>query len=109
MALQKVIHILCDARRIGSVLSYTLPKGKEEVCTVLVLEKQVNLINENIYSISIQAFSPIDTASASLEVSTEVTGVWGLIVLLKNISAFFSSCPSSPKTSRAESKENELS
>ena len=65
--------------------------------------------SSHIYSISIQAFSPIDTASASLEVSTEVTGVWGLIVLLKNISAFFSSCPSSPKTSRAESKENELS
>ena len=48
MALQKVIHILRDARRIGSVLSYTLPKGKEEVCTVFVLEKQVNLINKDI-------------------------------------------------------------
>ena len=55
------------------------------------------------------AFSPRDTANASLAVSTEVTGVCGLIVLLENISALCSSSPSSPIISNAESKENELS
>ena len=59
--------------------------------------------------ISIVAFSPRDTANASLAVSTEVTGVCGLIVLLENISALRSSSPSSPIISNAESKENELS
>ena len=48
MALQEVIHVLRDTRCKRTVLSYTLPKGKEEVCGILVLEKQVNLINEDI-------------------------------------------------------------
>ena len=47
MALQKVVHILCNTGGISTVLSYTLPKGKEEVCTVLVLEKEVDFINED--------------------------------------------------------------
>ena len=44
MALQKIIDILRDTRRIRSVLSDTLPKRKQEVCGILVLKQQINLI-----------------------------------------------------------------
>ena len=47
MGLKQVVHILRDARGISAVLSYTLPKGEQEVCTVLVLEQKVDLINED--------------------------------------------------------------
>ena len=58
---------------------------------------------------SIQAFSPIDTARASLAVSTCVIGLCGIIVRLKNISALRSSCPSSPSISKADTSAKELS
>ena len=47
MGLKQVVHILRDARGISTVLSHTLPKGEQEVCTVLVLEQKVDLINED--------------------------------------------------------------
>ena len=47
MGLKQVVHILRDARGISAVLSHTLPKGEQEVCTVLVLEQKVDLINED--------------------------------------------------------------
>ena len=47
MALQKVVHILCNAGGISAVLSYTLPKRKQEVCRILVLEQEVDFINED--------------------------------------------------------------
>ena len=40
VGLKQVVHILRDARGISAVLSYTLPKGEQEVCTVLVLEQK---------------------------------------------------------------------
>ena len=47
MALLEVIHVLRDTRCKCTVFSYSFPKGKEEVCGIFVLEKQVNLINED--------------------------------------------------------------
>ena len=47
MALQKVVHILRNAGGISTVLSHTLPKGKQEVCGVFVLEQEVDFINED--------------------------------------------------------------
>ena len=47
MALQKVVHILSDTGCVCTVLSYTLPECKEEVCRILVLEQKINLINED--------------------------------------------------------------
>ena len=85
MALQKVIHILCDARRLGSVLSYTLPKGKEEVCTVLVLEKQVNLINENIGVLALRSVLR-DTVENGVEDNKHTDG-HKLLTEVKNVVA----------------------
>ena len=48
MALQEVVHVLRNTGCKRTVLSYSFPKGKEEVCRIFVLEKQVNLINEDI-------------------------------------------------------------
>ena len=47
VALQKVVHILRDACAVRTVLSYSFPERKEEVCGVFVLKEQINLINEN--------------------------------------------------------------
>ena len=47
VGLKQVVHILRDARGISAVLSHTLPKGEQKVCTVLVLEQKVDLINED--------------------------------------------------------------
>ena len=47
MALQKVVHILRNASSISTVLSYTLPKSKQEVCGVFVLEKEIDFINKD--------------------------------------------------------------
>ena len=47
VGLKQVVHILRDARGISAVLSYTLPKGEQEVCTVLVLEQKVDFIDED--------------------------------------------------------------
>ena len=47
MGLKQVVHILRDARGISAVLSHTLPKGEQEVCTVLVLEQKVDFIDED--------------------------------------------------------------
>ena len=44
MALQEIVHILRDACRIRSVLSDTLPQGKQEVSGILMLEQQINLV-----------------------------------------------------------------
>ncbi len=43
----KVVHILRNAGGISTVLSYTLPKSKQEVCGVFVLEQEVDFINED--------------------------------------------------------------
>ena len=56
MALQEVVHVLRDARAVRPVLTHTLPEGKEEVRTVLVLEQQINFINENK---RVPAFRPV--------------------------------------------------
>ena len=47
MALQKVIHILCDTGTVRTIFTHTLPEGKEEVCRVFMLEQQIDFINEN--------------------------------------------------------------
>ena len=47
MALKQVVYILRDTRTESAVLSYAFPQGKEEVCTVLMLEQQIDFINEN--------------------------------------------------------------
>ena len=47
MALQKVVHILGNTCAVLPVFPHTLPKGKEEVSGILVLEQQINLINED--------------------------------------------------------------
>ena len=56
MALQKVVHVLRDARAVRPVLTHTLPEGKEEVSGILVLEQQINLVNENK---RVPAFRPV--------------------------------------------------
>ena len=56
MALQKVVHILCNTRSISTVFTHTLPKGKKEVSGILVLEQQINLINEDE---GVSAFRPV--------------------------------------------------
>ena len=48
VALQQIFHILSYSRDESSVLTHTLPKGKEKVCRIFVLEKQVYLINKDI-------------------------------------------------------------
>ena len=47
VGLKQVVHILRDARGISAVLSHTLPKGEQEVCTVFVLEQKVDLIDKD--------------------------------------------------------------
>ena len=47
MALQKVVHILRNAGGVSTVLSHTLPKSKQEVCGVFVLEQKIDFINED--------------------------------------------------------------
>ena len=47
VALQKVVHILRNARAVRTVFSYSFPERKEEVGGVFVLKEQINLINEN--------------------------------------------------------------
>jgi len=44
MALQEIVYILRDTRRISSILSDTLPQGKQEISAILVLEQQINLV-----------------------------------------------------------------
>ena len=56
------------------------------------------------YSMSTRAFSAMDTARASLAVSTVVTASWGLMVRWVNISALRSSLPSSSTISKAQSR-----
>ena len=45
VGLEKVLHILRDTSHTGTVLSHTFPEGKQEVCAVLMLEQQIDLIN----------------------------------------------------------------
>ena len=47
MALQKVVHILRNTGGISTVLPYTLPKSKQKVCGVFVLEQEIDFINED--------------------------------------------------------------
>ena len=47
MGLEQIVHILRDTGRISAVLTDTLPKSEQEVGTLFVLEKQINLINED--------------------------------------------------------------
>ena len=47
MALQEVVHILGDTRAVRTVLTHTLPEGKQEVGTILVLEQEIDFINED--------------------------------------------------------------
>ena len=47
MGLKQVVHILRDARGIRALLSHTLPKGEQKVCTVLVPEQKVDFIDED--------------------------------------------------------------
>ena len=47
MALQKVVYILRDSRRIRTVLSDPLPKGKKEISRILVLEQQIDFIHKD--------------------------------------------------------------
>ena len=56
------------------------------------------------YAISTRAFSEMETARASLAVSTVSTALCGLMVHLVNISALRSSFPSSSMTSSAQSR-----
>ena len=56
MALQQVIHVLRDASTVRSVLTHTLPEGKEEIRTVLMLKQQIDFINENK---GVPAFRPV--------------------------------------------------
>ena len=58
-----------------------------------------------IYSMSTRAFSAIETARASLAVSTLVTATWGRMVRLVNISAFLFRLPSSSSTSREHKRQ----
>ena len=58
-----------------------------------------------IYSKSTRAFSPMESASASLAVSTNVTSRCGLIVRFVNISAFLLNFPSSSSTSREHKRK----
>ena len=48
MALQKILDILRNARNERTVLADTLPQGKEKVCGVFMLEKEIDFINEDI-------------------------------------------------------------
>ena len=56
MALQEVVHILCDSSTVRPILTHTLPEGKEEVGGILVLEQQINFINEDK---CVPAFRPV--------------------------------------------------
>ena len=38
VALQKVVHILCDAGTVRAVLAHTLPKGKQEIGAVILMQ-----------------------------------------------------------------------
>ena len=66
-------------------------------------------VSPHINGISTLAFSPIDTANASLAVETAVTLTWGLIVLLVNISALRFNSPFSPIISSEHKRQYELS
>ena len=48
MALQKVLDILRNARNKRTVLTDTLSQGKEKVCGVIMLVKEIDFINEDI-------------------------------------------------------------
>ena len=54
---------------------------------------------------STRAFSEMDTASASLAVSTLVTATWGRMVRRVNISAFLFRLPCSSNTSKEQSRQ----
>ena len=45
VGLQEVAHILRNAGAAGAVFADTLPEGKQEVCTVLMLEQQIYLVD----------------------------------------------------------------
>ena len=47
MALQKVVHILGDARAKSAILSDSLPEREQEVGAVFMLEQQIDFINNN--------------------------------------------------------------
>ena len=56
MALQKVVHVLRDARAVRPVLTHTLPEGKEKVRRIFMLKEQINLVNKNK---GVPAFRPV--------------------------------------------------
>lgn len=56
MALQQVVHILGNTCAVRTILTHTLPEGKEEVCRVFVLKEQINLVNEDE---CVSAFRPV--------------------------------------------------
>ena len=56
VALQEVVNILGDARTVRPILTHTLPEGKEEVCGILMLKEQVNLVNKDK---GVPAFRPV--------------------------------------------------
>ena len=54
MALQQIFHVLRDTENISVILTHLFPHRKEEVCGVFVLEKQVNLVDEDIRLAQVQ-------------------------------------------------------
>ena len=47
MALEQVIDVLSDTCCKCAVLTDTLPKGKQEVCRIFVLEQELDFINKD--------------------------------------------------------------
>ena len=48
MALQQIFHVLSDTRNESTVLTHTLPQGKEEVRGIFVLEQQIYFVDKDI-------------------------------------------------------------
>ena len=47
MALQKVIHILRNTGTERTVLTDAFPKGKQEVCRILMLEQKIDFVDDD--------------------------------------------------------------
>ena len=47
MALQQVIHILRNTGTERTVFANAFPKGKQEVCRILMLEQKIDFVDDN--------------------------------------------------------------
>lgn len=64
VALEKILHILCDTGGAGSVLAHPLPQGEQEVGAVLMLEQQIDLVDVDpcVFAESSVADYPVEDA-----------------------------------------------